>query len=80
MIRVLDIAIRSLAESMPIFHRPTLNIEFLRRELTASIFCFGLLVSDRSEFHEIGCSLLHRLRQDIISVPHLPRVLVQANL
>ena len=66
--RVLDIAVSNLAESVPIFHRPTLNLEFLRRELSASIFCFGLLASDRSDFHEIGCSLLHRLREDIILV------------
>jgi hypothetical protein len=68
--QILHIAVSSLAESLPIFHRPTLNFEFLHRELTASIFCFGLLVSDQPDFHEIGCSLLHRLRGDIILVPY----------
>jgi hypothetical protein len=70
--RVLDIAFSTLAESLPIFHRPTLNFEFLRRELSASIFCFGLLVSERPDFHEIGCSLLHRLREETIVVQQAP--------
>lgn len=76
--RVFDIAVNGLAESLPIFHRPTLNFEFLRRELTTSIFCFGLLASARPDFHDIGCSLLHRLRQDIILV-HKPTVLTTSS-
>ena len=64
-------AVSRLADSLPILHRPTLNFEFLHRELSASILCFGLLASDQPDFHEIGCSLLHRLREDIILVRRL---------
>lgn len=66
--RILDNAIRYLESCLPIFHRPTLNLEFATKELTTSFFIIGLLISGYVTAHKIGCKLLRRLRGDLLQL------------
>ncbi|RDL42472.1 Uncharacterized protein BP5553_02451 [Venustampulla echinocandica] len=66
--RILDIAMTYLETCLPMFHQPTLSLDFVASELSASFLSIGLLICGDLNAHEIGCVLLQRLRGDLLQL------------
>jgi hypothetical protein len=66
--RILAIATTYIETCLPMFHQPTLSLEFVARELCASFLTIGLLICGDLNAHEIGCGLLQRLRGDLLQL------------
>lgn len=57
-----------IMDSLPMFHRPTFSFDLIQKELCASIFCVGLLISNEPALHHTGCALLGQTRSGLLQV------------
>lgn len=68
MIDLLETAFLHIDTFLPIFHRPTLDLNSIPRELCATFMCMGLFLSNRPGAYDAACRLLARLRGMILSI------------
>jgi hypothetical protein len=52
----------------PFFHRPSRDINTLPVELCTALLVIGLLISEDTDAHDIGCIMLTSLRESILKV------------